>query len=207
MVGIQHAPTGFTARLAASAKLGTRIFWSRCGFLLVVVAANSRTQNKAESPRRNPPRCQPKAKRAPAQPLRCRLCLNPPRSRKETKAPPKAAAVATIGEAAKPAPMHHPMVEAQAVAAPAAVQGSSKPDKEPRKAVAGPANPQGDAIAGRQVFKKCQACHSLESGKASWAQAWPASSAASPAPNLNFNYSPAIKQAALTWDGPPSTPI
>ena len=69
-------------------------------------------------------------------------------------------------EAAKPAPMHdHAMVKAEAVAPPAPVQSSAKPDKEPQKAVADAAGLQGDAVAGRQVFKKCQACHSLEPGK------------------------------------------
>jgi nitrite reductase (NO-forming) len=98
--------------------------------------------------------------------------------------------------------MHHPMVEAQAVAAPAAVQGSSKPDKEPPKAAAATdaANPPGDAIAGRQVFKKCQACHSLEPGKVilgpSLAGIVGRKSGAEP----GFSYSPALKQAALTWD-------
>jgi cytoskeletal protein RodZ len=93
--------------------------------LLVVVAANSRTQNKAESPPSQsaalPTKGQTGTSPAPSLPA-----VPQPSSIKEeaTKAPPKAAAVATIGEAAKPAPMHHPMVEAQAVAAPAAAQGS-----------------------------------------------------------------------------------
>ena len=62
--------------------------------------------------------------------------------------------------------MHdYPMIKAEAVAAPAPVQGSVKPDKEPQKAATDAASPQGDAVAGRQVFKKCQACHSLEPWK------------------------------------------
>jgi nitrite reductase (NO-forming) len=82
-------------------------------------------------------------------------------------APSTAAAVGTTGEAAKSAPVHdHAMVKAQAEpAAPAPVQSSSKLDKEPQKAAADVASLKGDAVAGRQVFKKCQACHSLESGK------------------------------------------
>ena len=95
--------------------------------------------------------------------------------------------------------MHdHPMMKAEAVAAPAPVQGSVKPDKEPQKADA--ASPQGDAVAGRQVFKKCQACHSLDPGKTilgpSLAGIVGRKSGAEP----DFNYSPAMKQAALTWD-------
>ena len=95
--------------------------------------------------------------------------------------------------------MHdHAMVKAEAVTAPAPVQSSVKPDKEPQKADA--ANPQGDAVAGRQVFKKCQACHSLDPGKTilgpSLAGIVGRKSGAEP----DFNYSPAMKQAALTWD-------
>ncbi len=90
------------------------------------------------------------------------------------------------------------MVKAEVVAAPAPVQGSVKPDKEPQKADA--ASPQGDAVAGRQVFKKCQACHSLDPGKTilgpSLAGIVGRKSGAEP----DFNYSPAMKQAALTWD-------
>jgi nitrite reductase (NO-forming) len=117
----------------------------------------------------------------------------------KASAPPAPPPVATTSEAAKPAPMHdHAMVKAETVAPPSPVQGSVKPDKEPQKADA--ANPQGDAVAGRQVFKKCQACHSLDPGKTilgpSLAGIVGRKSGAEP----GFNYSPAMKQAALTWD-------
>ena len=92
------------------------------------------------------------------------------------------------------------MVKAEAVVPPAPDQSSASPDKEPQKAVANAAGLQGDAVAGRQVFKKCQACHSLEPGKTilgpSLAGIVDRKSGAEP----NFNYSPAMKQAALTWD-------
>jgi len=90
----------------------------------------------------------------------------------------------------------HTMAQA---AAPA--QNASAPDKAQQKdAAAGPSGLQGDPVAGRQVFKKCQACHSLEPGKTilgpSLAGIVGRKSGAEP----NFNYSPAMKQAALTWD-------
>jgi nitrite reductase (NO-forming) len=91
-------------------------------------------------------------------------------------------------------------VEAQAVVPPAPVQSTVTPDKEPQKALPGAASLQGDAVAGRQVFKKCQACHSLEPDKTilgpSLAGIVGRKSGAEP----NFNYSPAMKQAGLTWD-------
>ena len=100
-----------------------------------------------------------------------------------------------------PAPAHdHAMVKAEAVVPPAPVQSSASPDNEPQKAVADATGLQGDAVAGRQVFKKCQACHSLEPDKTilgpSLAGIVGRKSGAEP----NFNYSPAMKQAALTWD-------
>jgi nitrite reductase (NO-forming) len=92
------------------------------------------------------------------------------------------------------------MVKAEAVVPPAPVQSAASPDKESQKAVASTAALQGDAVAGRQVFKKCQACHSLEPDKTilgpSLAGIVGRKSGAEP----NFNYSPAMKQAALTWD-------
>ena len=58
----------------------------------------------------------------------------------------------------------------------------------------------GDATAGRQVFRKCQACHSLEQGKntlgPSLADVIGRKAGALP----NYNFSPAMKQANITWD-------
>jgi nitrite reductase (NO-forming) len=175
--------------------------------LLVVVAANSPTQTNskpAEVPLSQPAalatKGQPGTTPAPSQPAAPQTSSV---ADKTAKAPaqPTPPPAATTGEAAKPAPMHdHAIVKAESVATPAPVQGSAKPDKEPQKAVADAASPQGDAVAGRQVFKKCQACHSLDPGKTvlgpSLAGIVGRKSGAEP----NFSYSPALKQAALTWD-------
>ena len=174
--------------------------------LLVVVAANSPMQTNSK-PNEVPSQSaalvtkgQTDTAPAPSQPA-----ARQPSSvtDKIAKAPasPALPPAATTGEAGKPPPMHdHAVVKAEAVAAPAPVQGSTKPDKEPQKAVADATGPQGDAVAGRQVFKKCQACHSLDAGKIilgpSLAGIVGRKSGAEP----NFNYSPALKQAALTWD-------
>ena len=91
------------------------------------------------------------------------------------------------------------MVRAEAVAAPA--PSPAKPDGEPRKAVADPTSLQGDAVAGRQVFKKCQACHSLEPGKTILGPSLAGIVGRKSGADANFSYSPAMKQAALTWDG------
>src|SRR5260370_12591061 len=175
--------------------------------LLVVVAANSPTQSNsrpAALPSSQSAVLAIKGKQgpipAPSQPAAAQTSSVTSKASK-TPAPPTPPTAATTGEVAKPAPMHdHAIAQAEAVAATPPAQGSSKPDKEPQKAVADAASPQGDAVAGRQVFKKCQACHSLDPGKTilgpSLAGIVGRKSGAEP----NFNYSPALKQAALTWD-------
>ena len=59
----------------------------------------------------------------------------------------------------------------------------------------------GEAVAGKLVFRKCQVCHSLEAGKnvlgPSLAGIMGRKSGAEP----NYAYSPAMKDANLTWDG------
>jgi nitrite reductase (NO-forming) len=171
--------------------------------LLVVVAANSPTRTNsgpAESPPSQSAALASKDTPAPSQ-------RTPPQTPaivdKAAKAP--AASVptpaVTTGDAAKPAPMQdHAMVKAQAEPG-AAPQAPSTPEKGQQQGAApGAAGLQGNA-AGRQVFKKCQACHSLEPGKTilgpSLAGIVGRKSAAADA---SFNYSPALKQAALTWD-------
>jgi nitrite reductase (NO-forming) len=59
----------------------------------------------------------------------------------------------------------------------------------------------GDPVAGRLVFRKCQACHSLDPGKdilgPSLARIIGRKSGSEP----NYSYSPAMKAANLVWDG------
>jgi nitrite reductase (NO-forming) len=175
--------------------------------LLVVIAANSPTQTNSQPAEGAPSQSAAAATKGqtgalptPSQPAVPQASAGTDKAAKAS-APPAPPPVATAGEAAKPPAMHdHAMVKAQAVAAPAPVQATATSDDEPKKAVADPTSRQGDAVAGRQVFKKCQACHSLESGKTilgpSLAGIVGRKSGAEP----NFNYSPAMKQAALTWD-------
>jgi nitrite reductase (NO-forming) len=175
--------------------------------LLVVVAANSRTQTNskpAEVPASQSAALATKGQTGtaptPSQPSAPQASSATDKAAK-APAPPTPTPAATTGEAAKPPPMHdHATAKAEAVAVPVPVQGSVKPEKEPQKAVANATSPQGDAVAGRQVFKKCQACHSMSPGKTilgpSLAGIIGRKSGAEP----DFSYSPALKQAALTWD-------
>lgn len=93
----------------------------------------------------------------------------------------------------------HATVMAQAEPA-APARAPSLPEKP--QPVAAAAGLQGDADAGRQVFKKCQACHSLEPGKTILGPSLAGIVGRKSAADANFSYSPAMKQAALTWDPP-----
>jgi nitrite reductase (NO-forming) len=79
----------------------------------------------------------------------------------------------------------------------AAAQSSPTPARqaEPQRA-AGP----GNAAEGRKIYRKCQACHSLQPGKQmigpSLSGIFGRKSGAEP----GFNFSPAMKQANITWD-------
>lgn len=58
----------------------------------------------------------------------------------------------------------------------------------------------GDATAGRQVFRKCQACHSLEPGKNTVGPSLAGVIGHKAGSAPNFDYSPAMKQANIVWD-------
>ena len=96
-----------------------------------------------------------------------------------TAPPPAVQAQAQSGAA----PMTHPMTPAgqSGAQAPAAVEG-------------------GDAIVGRQVFRKCQACHSMESGKVLVGPSLAGIFGRKAGSQPNYSYSPAMKQAGITWD-------
>ena len=58
----------------------------------------------------------------------------------------------------------------------------------------------GDPVAGRLVFRKCQACHSLEPGKAILGPSLAAIFGRKAGSETGYNYSPAMKQANVIWD-------
>ena len=58
----------------------------------------------------------------------------------------------------------------------------------------------GDAAAGRLVFRKCQACHSLEPGKTLLGPSLAGVVGRKAGADANYNYSPAMKQANIVWD-------
>ncbi len=58
----------------------------------------------------------------------------------------------------------------------------------------------GDVAAGKLVFRKCQACHSLEPGKNGLGPSLAGIVGKKSGGAPNFNYSPAMKGSNLTWD-------
>jgi len=58
----------------------------------------------------------------------------------------------------------------------------------------------GDAAAGRLVFRKCQACHSMEPGKAILGPSLAGILGRKAGSEPGYSYSPAMKQANIVWD-------
>ena len=58
----------------------------------------------------------------------------------------------------------------------------------------------GDAATGRQVYRKCQACHSLEPGKNTLGPSLAGIIGKKSGEAPNYNYSAAMKAANLVWD-------
>src|SRR5262249_61356838 len=58
----------------------------------------------------------------------------------------------------------------------------------------------GDPAAGRQVFRKCQACHSMEPGKNMLGPSLADLIGRKAGSEVGYNYSTAMKQANITWD-------
>jgi nitrite reductase (NO-forming) len=86
----------------------------------------------------------------------------------------------------------------------AASHETHKAQVQPSQTSGQPANSSavetGDAAAGRQVFRKCQACHSLEPGKNVLGPSLAGVMGRKAGSVEGYNYSPAMKQANLVWD-------
>ncbi|WP_339029101.1 copper-containing nitrite reductase [Bradyrhizobium symbiodeficiens] len=104
-------------------------------------------------------------------------------------------------EAPKPAQAPH---DPQMTPTPApTTSGQAAPgSKSPTSAAAAPTPAGGDAAAGRLVFRKCQACHSLDAGKNMLGPSLAGVIGRGSGTEPGYNYSPAMKQSNLTWDPP-----
>ena len=107
-----------------------------------------------------------------------------------------------------PTPAKTPQVSAQAPAkAPAMSHGrmaAAAPAQTSGQGVAAPttavAPVSGDVTAGKLVFRKCQACHSLEPGKSGLGPSLAGVIGKKAGGVSNYNYSTAMKGSNLTWD-------
>ena len=85
----------------------------------------------------------------------------------------------------------------------AAAGGTDAPPQPAASAApAAPAVPiaGGDPVAGRLVFRKCQACHSMEPGKTILGPSLAGIIGRKAGSEAGYNYSPAMKQTNIVWD-------
>src|SRR5262249_7560370 len=117
-------------------------------------------------------------------------------------APSPTAPAPTPAPAAAPAPPSAPAAatahEHAAAGQPAVVAQSTGPAPAANTTAAPVLS--SEAEAGRQVYKKCQACHSLEPGKNGVGPSLAGIIGKKAASVANFNYSPAMKASDITWD-------
>jgi len=91
-----------------------------------------------------------------------------------------------------------PPTTGQSPAAPAA--NAPAPAANAAATTTTPAPAKGDPAAGRLVFRKCQACHSIEPGKNLLGPSLAGVIGRKSGTEANYNYSPAMKSAGIVWN-------
>jgi nitrite reductase (NO-forming) len=172
-----------------------------CGGLYIASAAISPPQptavtasdqkDKSEAPAAQKAARAPEEKTSP--PAKTAAQTPPPRPQaapSNQSAPPVPPAPA---KAAAPAPHENEPAPAQRVA--------QAPSTQPQPAATpATATSSGDAAAGRQVFRKCQACHSMDAGKNLLGPSLAGIIGRKAGTEAGYSYSPAMKQADIVWD-------
>lgn len=140
----------------------------------------------------------PAAKAAPAAPAKAEAAKPKPESQPKPAAKMAAAPAATSAPAAskaQAAAAHnhgHAMTVAQ-TQTPAAKTPAAE------TAAAATADVAGDVVHGRQVFKKCQACHSMQPGKNMLGPSLAGIVGTKAGEVPHYSFSPAMKKSGLTW--------
>lgn len=116
----------------------------------------------------------------------------PPGSRPQAEAPPAPAPAA-------PAHGGHDHMAAAGPAA-SAPAPAAPPAKAPAQTADAASGAAGDPVAGRQVYRKCQACHSLDPGKNMLGPSLAGVIGRKAGTEAGYSYSPAMKSSGLTWD-------
>jgi len=109
-------------------------------------------------------------------------------------APPPAQAAASAA-APKPAGDH----DHAAKPAPASPAVAATKEPTPAATASAALDNGGDPAAGRLVFRKCQACHSMDPGKNMLGPSLADIIGRKAGTEANYNYSPAMKQANIVW--------
>jgi len=78
---------------------------------------------------------------------------------------------------------------------------STTREQAPVATAAAGATSGGDAAAGRLVYRKCQACHSMDAGKNMLGPSLAGIMGRKAGTESGYNYSAAMKQSGLVWDG------
>ena len=150
------------------------------------------------------PAPQPAAKAATPAPAAAKAEAAAPTVAKAA-APAQTAAVATAPVTAAASPADKAAVPKAAAQSHghdmAAMQKMAQATPAAPKAVAAPApaGVEGDVVHGRQVFKKCQACHSMQPGKNMLGPSLADIVGTKAGEVANYNFSTAMKQSGITW--------
>jgi nitrite reductase (NO-forming) len=157
--------------------------------------APSPTANAAPKAAPSAPPAAPASTNAKAAPKDNSKAAAKAESKSESKTESKAPATkANNGPAPQVTQAAPPMTHNHAAAAATPTTGQSA------QPAATPAVLTGDAAAGRQVFRKCQACHSLEAGKNGLGPSLAGIVGEKAAAVPGYNFSSAMKASNLTWD-------
>src|SRR5262249_5074794 len=107
-----------------------------------------------------------------------------------------AASIAEATQTPGPAPHDHSM-QNMAASAPSS---SDTSDQAPPASSGAASITDGDAAAGRLVFRKCQACHSLEPGKNLLGPSLAGIIGRKAGSEAGYDYSSAMTQSGIVWD-------
>jgi nitrite reductase (NO-forming) len=183
---------------------------------LVAFAGLSPSQNGAKTPDavaaeqakpEQPPAA--KAKQASKEPVKSAATTPAPQPAAKTAPPAQTANAAAAPQpappatpavdkaAAKDAPQHNHAHTMAAATAPA--PAANAPASPVATGDVKTAGVEGDVAHGRQVFKKCQACHSTQPGKNMLGPSLAGIVGSKAGEVANYSFSPAMKQSGITW--------
>jgi nitrite reductase (NO-forming) len=172
------------------------------------VAASTMTPSPQGGSAKQPGQQFAQSSKAPSQPPASQGEPAPaPSANAATPAP--SANAAAPSPAAAPAQSDHNHMAASNTSSPSATTGQSPAPPAsnappPASNAASPASDNmsatGDASAGRLVFRKCQACHSIEPGKNMLGPSLAGVIGRKAGTEAGYNYSPAMKSADIVWN-------